>query len=253
MQILGSAQESARFTTESELYGVLSGRLPALVAGDSTQRLVRCAIQQPVGAVIPDVVVAHTPKEFEEISRAPVTAFAASVVALLLKKGPLRLATMAEHLYANQRSVERPLMALLRQGVVGTSPGGAFRLVHAPFLRETRLLAVEAKLSRWREALTQAVRYREFASEAYVALPVGNAVVKTVVQDEARAAGVGLIAVASGDLQVLVRARHAFPRTPDFVWLAYRMLSRRTSARHVSVDAYDSHRFANSTARSQDS
>ncbi|WP_457253602.1 hypothetical protein [Pedococcus sp. P5_B7] len=88
----------------------------------------------------------------------------------------------------------RPLVeaGLLREGARGKDRTYLSGLqVTDPF---ADLVAVELKLSNWRRALAQAVRYRIFAERSYVAMPyerVGELLIR-----EARRVGVGVLAVA---------------------------------------------------------
>jgi hypothetical protein len=73
-------------------------------------------------------------------------------------------------------------------------------------LRTRRTYAVELKLTRWRDALQQAVIYQLCADYVYVALPA--AIVARVDFNQFKAAGVGLLAVHtdSGDVDVILKA-----------------------------------------------
>jgi len=65
------------------------------------------------------------------------------------------------------------------------------------------LVAVEAKLTDWRRAIQQAVRYRTFADEVYVALPM--ALAQAVASRHLLPSGVGLIGVDPSRLSIIAR------------------------------------------------
>jgi hypothetical protein len=72
-----------------------------------------------------------------------------------------------------------------------------------------RVIAIEAKLTKWREALRQATEYRRFADFAYVALPESSS--SQIAARERSAfyeAGIGLF-IVNGHLRTLVRARRS--------------------------------------------
>lgn len=82
------------------------------------------------------------------------------------------------------------------------------------------LVAVEAKLARWRQAVRQAVAYQVWAARAYVALPFPRAI--RAVRDRPRfeAEGIGLLAVLDGDVRTFWPAAPSprlFPALSDFV------------------------------------
>jgi hypothetical protein len=90
---------------------------------------------------------------------------------------------------------------------------GNFRAA-ATWVAKSEIVAVEAKLTRWRDALTQAAAYRRYADRAFVLLPVRIADVaaqhKAAFMDE----GVGLLSYdAAGVYRVFPS-----PRATDHTW-----------------------------------
>lgn len=71
---------------------------------------------------------------------------------------------------------------------------------------ENELLAFEAKLTRWRDALHQAFRNTFFASRSYVVLPLQTAERAAAYAAEFHRRKVGLCAAADGAVNVLVSA-----------------------------------------------
>lgn len=85
---------------------------------------------------------------------------------------------------------------------------------------EGRVIAFEAKLSRWREALHQAYRTRCFANRAYVVLPAGCAIRAARFEPEFCRRHVGLCAMdADGRLDIVLETEDAVPLQP---WMAER-------------------------------
>ncbi len=81
---------------------------------------------------------------------------------------------------------------------------------------EGHLIAFEAKLTRWRDALHQAYRSTTFANFAYVVVPIATArrAMKFEVEFERR--GVGLIAVEGNVVTIMLAAPRHDPLQP---WL----------------------------------
>jgi hypothetical protein len=85
------------------------------------------------------------------------------------------------------------------------------------------LVAFEAKLARWRDALHQAYRTRCFAHRAYVVLPAGAARVAVQHESEFNRRRVGLCAVSSErGIDVLLDAAASSPFQP---WVATRAMT----------------------------
>jgi hypothetical protein len=80
--------------------------------------------------------------------------------------------------------------------------------------RRCSVVAIEAKLVRWREALDQATAYRAYADASYVALPEASFARALGAQDCFLSAGVGLISVSPSGVRILVRA----PRSEHHGW-----------------------------------
>lgn len=95
------------------------------------------------------------------------------------------------------------------------------------------LVAVELKVSAWREALRQAVAYQVWASHAYVALPFPRAVRVSHHRDRFESEGVGLLAILGRDVRTFVSAAPSprlFPALSDLV--------RRRLLPAVRLDAF---------------
>ena len=92
------------------------------------------------------------------------------------------------------------------------------------------VVAFEAKLSRWREALHQAYRNRCLAHESYVVLPESAARLATTGEHEFLKRGVGLCSWSDNGLSVLLRASKGEPLQP---WLT----NRATLATSRAFDA----------------
>jgi hypothetical protein len=67
-----------------------------------------------------------------------------------------------------------------------------------------RVIAFEAKLSKWRDALSQAYRNSSFAEESYVILPKETAKSAIEYEGEFRVRSVGLCSVTSDSIEILI-------------------------------------------------
>lgn len=69
----------------------------------------------------------------------------------------------------------------------------------------SNFIAVEAKLSDWKAGLEQAVRYKQYANEVYVA--ISSEYVSKVDRQQFKERNIGLMSVSSGKLKISIRAR----------------------------------------------
>ena len=67
------------------------------------------------------------------------------------------------------------------------------------------IIAIEAKLSDWRAGIEQAIRYKQYANEVYVAVGAEN--VKNVDKELFRSKNIGLMSVSAGKLRIVIKAK----------------------------------------------
>jgi hypothetical protein len=88
---------------------------------------------------------------------------------------------------------------------------------------EGRVLAFEAKLKRWRQALAQAYRNRCFAHRSWVVLPADTAYRALRFKAEFRRRGVGICLVSNAGLIELLESSD---EDPCLQWLCHKALAK---------------------------
>lgn len=71
------------------------------------------------------------------------------------------------------------------------------------------IIAVEAKLSDWKNGFYQALRYKYFANESYLA--ISKSKIKNVDKNLLKSRGIGLIAVDTDEVNVILKSKKASP------------------------------------------
>lgn len=66
-------------------------------------------------------------------------------------------------------------------------------------------VAVEAKLSDWKAGLEQAVRYKQYANEVYVAMSAEY--IKNIDKEQFKKTNIGLMSVSGGKLKISIKAK----------------------------------------------
>lgn len=98
---------------------------------------------------------------------------------------------------------------LIRNKYIEILNDGSFvrKKIFKPLINE--IIAVEAKLSDWKNGLYQALRYKYFANESYLALSKSK--IKNVDQKLFKNKGIGLISVDTNDIEIIVNAKKQNP------------------------------------------
>lgn len=199
-----------RPASEATLVEELCAQLPVLLGGRAQPRGIEREVV--VGDSIADVVVLLGGVE----PRVPVTkplSIGESVILSVLRRDG---ATTADELMRRcglNGKTKRLLSRLDRLGLVKCSTTGRVTADRS-WLNTTKIVAVEAKLLRWRDALAQATSYRRYADESYVALPEAYAQPALEGAEFFLAAGVGLLVVSEHGARRVIPAGKA--RTHDW-------------------------------------
>lgn len=174
-----------------------------------------------VGRAVADVVLAF-PQRRRVFSTRPLSTNESVILATLRGLGfATRIDILERHCgLKNQALREGMLDGLLADGIIRQGPGG--RVSMTRFSRLARILAFEAKLDRWREAIQQATSYRCFADLSFVVMP--ESALGTAKQriDLFRSYGVGLIGI--GSCKVTIHTKGS--RSDDFNWQREFLISR---------------------------
>lgn len=212
------------FALEEDLCGVLSPELSRIIGLQSRATRTLQLAQRPVGTVVPDFIFIRfqaTPTDKHTRSEG-LTALESWIVSTLLHGGPLTVEMIAHKLYMRTKRIDSCMLALRKEGIVEERPSGEFALRRGAIPSRCHVVAIEAKLRRWREALAQAAKYRTFANQSYVALPATLVDRNSGLTEACQDSGVGIIAVGGKSASVALEAPTHQTRSPDWVWLLSR-------------------------------
>ena len=187
---------------EADLVDDLIGHLPAYVKRTSKT----CTIHREVsvGRSVADVVVALMP---ENLVRIPPTLSVQDsvIVGALRSNGSTRIDLLERLCGMPPMSLRRGIIDRLQNArVVSRGQGGLVSL--GRWCRSGMLIAIEAKLTKWLDALEQARAYRQFADQVYVALPADRVQPALKARAMFEHNSVGLLSV-NGDIQCKIRAK----------------------------------------------
>lgn len=211
------AQDS--FELESQLCDVLAAGLRDAL-GWSGEATMLSEVQ--VGSVIPDLVLVDPRRVGSSVGS--LTGFETWIVADLLRSRSRRVKTLSRRLFARPEATTRAVARLERVGFLARASEASFSLREDSFPRDAEVVAIEAKLRRWREAIDQATEYLLFANCSYVALPKETIDGSMGILPACRHRGLGVIAVAPAGIHVVRKAPRHQPRSAGWVSLVARAL-----------------------------
>lgn len=193
------------FRLECDMLGPLVECLPTVFQLDSGQRQ-KVLCEPTIGSVIPDVLVGIWSGE---LPRCSTLNFVARHILswLATQKVASGEQQLREELLLSHYASTAAMTSLKRVGAVAQNDSGEVVLQPEFDISDNvKLIAIEMKLRRWREALAQAVVYREFADESYVVLD-GNQVRLTAdIRAAFASAGVGLLLQCGGSIKRIISA-----------------------------------------------
>ena len=211
------------FRLETEVVKVLTSRGPSTLRRPaSANRQLMVFPELEVGMVIPDLVVVFRGQSLPKRSARGIslTDLDSHVLAAFLRGKPrLSCYLIARHLYSSPSRTAIALSRLHRYGILRKDGEAYFTLNVKAIPTRLHVVAIEAKLLRWRDALSQANTYKRFSNRCYVALPKYVIARNPKIKPACKADGIGLIGVEKSALSVVVESSAFLPQTPEWVAL----------------------------------
>lgn len=217
------AKRQTDFALEEQLLAILRKTFPPSLAR-SGRHEIQSFTKFQVGMTIPDLMIISRRKSgpCEACVRRVPSLFECAVLAELLKRKQTRPSEVSRRLYAREGAVGKAINKLAAHGLLTLHKNGTVSARRQALLPVIKIVSVEAKLIRWKEAVQQARQYLAFSDSAYVALP-------EVLSDGHRIrvacsrAGVGLISVGPNNSEVVLKPRKRHRKySPERLWLIHK-------------------------------
>ena len=168
----------------------------------------RVAHELTIGPAIADMVILR-PRAERVWPEAPLTVAESIILSTLRQLGTARVDALSRQVFMSVAEVRDVLDGRLTEWRLVRSKERGVVEARAAWVRDAEVIAVEAKLTRWREALAQATVYREYADRAYVLLPESSASVAVKHAEVFREAGVGLLAYDAQGVSCMIASAKA--------------------------------------------
>lgn len=231
---MGPVNASSAFRLEKDLVAVLLESTSVVLDGAS--RLHRMLTETQVGPRIPDLLLIYSESDRQRMPLR-LTYFDCTILSAILDGQPIDAAALAERTYASVTDIDQRAVRLARLGLVTVRPDGAYALRRGVIPDDVRIVAVEAKLHRWREALSQAQAYLSFANEAYIAMPSQQIRRNVDALDACATAGVGVIAVDETGASLVLDSEKHDPSGAEWVRLVSNAVGLNQTAATARANA----------------
>jgi hypothetical protein len=186
-------------------------RLFELYAGQRA-RLVR---EPTVGSVIPDLLFGIWSGELPRVTS--LNGVSRHILAWLsCQQSPSSEQRLHEELLISRDAAASAVSTLKRIGAISRRDSGEIELrSEFDVSNSIRLIAIEMKLKRWRDALDQAIEYKSFANESWVVLDGTQVRLSLVIRESFLRNGVGLLLQKGLDLSKEIPAVPGVPQALD--------------------------------------
>lgn len=214
---------------EADLLADFSGYLPGFLRRNADRY--RVGHEITAGRTIADIVLLLSPRErWPSMPTQPLSTAESVVLATLRKQGEIAVADLEVMCGFKTGSLgSGVLRSLSERGLVRVDAAGRAR-TRSQWARSLRVIACEAKLLKWRQALRQAIEYQRFADEAYVILPARRAEQALKAKADFASSGVGLLVVDNRSIIRAIAARRSFDHDWSREYVCSRLASTSTPA-----------------------
>jgi len=199
------------FRYEKELQDRLQSYLVSNLHSGRSNGQIALRREVHVGRVIPDFVIIDFSEcvIFDEIPKRWSYRHA-WIVSQLRSRSPLHCRTIAARGFEREENIQSCAADLLSAGFVIQTSTGSLVLSDWFSAFRPRVVSIEAKLSSWKDAISQAQSYRLFSDEVVVALDAG-ATCTIEIQRTFESFGIGLWFVGQDDTREVVRPTASSP------------------------------------------
>lgn len=201
------------FRLERDLLHVLRDYSGTLFSHATEELRVFTEIQ--IGMRIPDLLIVSGPAPESGRSQR-LSYFDCAIVAATIQAGPMSVGELAAHTFAPHHEIERRASRLVRVGLL-EQHNALLRCRSQAWRSGRHIIAIEAKLTRWKDAIAQARQYRLFANEAYIAMPSDIVRRNVAALSQCAEDGIGVLAVDRDDVSIVLRSTRNHPISPEWV------------------------------------
>lgn len=212
--------KTSKFRYEKELVNFFIKALPNIIPSKGGNHF-SFAREVVTGKKIADIVILLSRKNSHTIPIKPFTTLESVLIATLRRQGTLTINELEAKCGLPYGHLKNGILENLKKsGLIGIKNNRSVILKN--FWKEDhKIIAIEAKLTRWQEALKQAVKYQDYADESYVLMP-NSLGLKTSQFKKFKQMGVGLFFIHENSINKILSAK----KSTDHNWRREHVKSR---------------------------
>ncbi|MDB4913923.1 MAG: hypothetical protein JWM95_1567 [Gemmatimonadetes bacterium] len=228
--------DTGAFRFEQDLVASFKLSLPSLLYLGAAD-VVTSLYEETIGDVVPDVLIGVW-QDDSYVDYRPLTYVEAHLLSFITQSGPLSADDLGERLHLTSTGANRALKRLLHLNTVAYDEDGCLRTQVERAYPAVQIVAFEAKLVRWKDALEQAETYLRFANRAFVVLDGSQIALSARVVSAFKDSRVGLYLQHDTRTTCVLDAAWHLPLGPDRI-VAIRKLGKaaRASRYHSLLEA----------------
>jgi hypothetical protein len=150
-----------------------------------------------IGSVIPDLLLGFWTLDASGPKK-NLTGIETSVLAVIERERRITEKRLFSEIFLPKATAEKVLAVLEKAGSI-TRPFGEIAIARQSVTKSYEVIAIELKLQRWREAISQAVEYKRFANRSFILVDALRHRDIAKLKQECKANGVGLM-LQSGEI-----------------------------------------------------
>jgi hypothetical protein len=176
----------------------------------------RCVLREPaIGSVIPDILMGTWTGDLPRF--AGLNSVGRHILASLACEPDAKdCSYVYEELFVSRTAANAAISHLVKLGAIRKHASGEIQ-VRSPFTAngDIHIASIEIKLRRWREALNQAIQYKQFSDQSWVVLDASQVSINEEMVSSFKDAGIGLLLQCGWGVRIEIDARnvHALPCT----------------------------------------
>lgn len=180
----------------------------------------------PVGNCIPDLIIAliPNPKETNYFSK-KLTYKQASLVRIIGSYSRISIPKLSKKAFETVESVRHTIHSLEENGYIKSVSNNSYSVSNEFKKTNIQIFSIETKLTRWQNAIDQAIQYRNFSNRSFIALDKKISDRSKKIAKKSKKEGLGLMTVTKKRAYIHSNGRINKPKTAFFTYLKSSILS----------------------------